>query len=130
MPRTPPSESTTPRRAPYSGYSDPFFPFFSSEKVFVSRERLSGFPEKGAGNFRGSLGNFQGTSGLMLSSTVRELQGKSQGNFRGSQVWGLSRSSGEPDSLAATRHICFQIPRVPENTKGGVQNVLFPQGCN
>ena len=36
------------------------------------------------GNFRGSLGNFRGTSGLLLSSTVRELPGKSPKNFRGS----------------------------------------------
>ena len=53
------------------------------------------------GNFRGSLGNFRGTSGLLFSSTVRELPGKSpktsgelpgkSGDFRG--------SSGEPDSL-------------------------------
>ena len=64
-----------------------------SEKVFVSQESVSGFPEKGAdlrgspgslGNFRGSLGNFRGTSGLLLSSTVRELPGKSPKNFRGS----------------------------------------------
>ena len=68
-----------------------------SEKVFVSQERVSGFPEKLAdlrgspgnfrgspGNFRGSLGNFRGTSGLLLSSTVRELPGKSPKNFRGS----------------------------------------------
>ena len=61
-----------------------------SEKVFVSQERVSGFPEKGAdlrgslGNFRGSLGNFRGASGLLLSSTVRELPGKSLKNFRGS----------------------------------------------
>ena len=51
---------------------------------------MSGFPEKGAdlrgspGNFRGSLGNFRGTPGLLLSSTVRELPGKSPKNFRGS----------------------------------------------
>ena len=63
-----------------------------SEKVFVSQEMVSGFPEKGAdlrgslGNFRGSLGNFRGTSGLLLSSTVRELPGKSlktSGEVRG-----------------------------------------------
>ena len=58
---------------------------------------MSGFPEKGAdlwgslgnfrrspGNFRGSLGNFRGTPGLLLSSTVSELPGKSPKNFRGS----------------------------------------------
>ena len=62
----------------------------------MSQERVSGFPEKGAdlrgslGNFRGSLGNFRGTSGLLLSSTVRELPGKSPKNFRGSSgnFWG------------------------------------------
>ena len=56
---------------------------------FVSQERVSGFPEKGAdlrgspgnfrgslGNFRGSLGNFRGTSGLLLSSTVWRTSGE------------------------------------------------------
>ena len=76
---------------------------------FVCQERVSGFPEKGGnfreslGNFRGSLGNFRGTSGLLLSSTVRELPGKSLKTFeevRGTsgEVRGLDRSSGEPDS--------------------------------
>ena len=36
------------------------------------------------GNFRGSSGNFRGTLGFLLSSTVRELPGKSPKNFRGS----------------------------------------------
>ena len=82
-----------------SGGSVPKKPLarLASEKVFVSQERVSGFPEKGAdlrgslgnfwgslGNFRGSLGNFRGTSGLLLSSTVRELPEKSPKNFRGS----------------------------------------------
>ena len=62
------------------------------------------------GNFRGSLGNFRGTSGLLFSSTVRELPGKSpktsgEGGTSG-EVRGLSRSSGEPDSFPATRQIC------------------------
>ena len=34
----------------------------SSEKVFASQERVSGFPEKGA-DLRGSLGNFRGSPG-------------------------------------------------------------------
>ena len=51
-----------------------------SEELSVSRQRVSGFPEKGAdlwgglgnfrgspGNFRGSLGNFRVTSGLLLN---------------------------------------------------------------
>ena len=33
------------------------------------------------GNFRGSLGNFRGTPGLLLSSTARELPGKSPKNL-------------------------------------------------
>ena len=91
----------------------------NSEKVFVSQERVSGFPEKEAdlrgslGNFRGSLGNFRGTSGLLFSSTVRELPGsrrKTSGEVRGTsgEVRGLPRSSGEPDSLPATRQSCLQ----------------------
>ena len=43
------------------------------------------------GNFRGGLGNFRGTSGLLLTSTVRELPGKSPKKFRGSR----RKSSGE-----------------------------------
>ena len=97
-----------------------------SEKVFVSQERASGFPEKGA-DLRGSpgtsgevwgtswrsLGNFWGTSGLLLSSAVRELPGKSpktSGEVWGTsgEVRGLPRSSGEHDSLPATRQICLQ----------------------
>ena len=105
----------------------------SSEEVFVTHERVSGFPEKGAdlwgslGNFRGSPGNFQGspgnfrgylenfrgTSGLLLNSTVRELPGKSPGNFRGSSgnfrgSPERSRNSGEHDSLPATRQMCLR----------------------
>ena len=69
------------------------------------------------GNFRGSLGNFRGSSGLLLSSTVREvpgkwLPGKWPKNFRG-EVRGVSRSSGEPDSLPTTRQICLQNLRQP-----------------
>ena len=80
----------------------------------MSQERVSDFPEKGADlRVRGGLGKFQGTSGLLLSSTVRELPGKSpktSGEVRGTsgEVRGLSRSSGEPDSLPATRQICLQ----------------------
>ena len=74
----------------------------------MSQERVSGFPEKGAdlrgspgnfwgslGNFRGSLGNFRGTSGLLLSSTVRELPGKSPKNFRGKFFGELPGKSGD-----------------------------------
>ena len=89
----------------------------------MSQERVSGFPESqgltrknfqgSLGSLRRSLGNFWGTSGLLLSnlsSTVRELPGKSPGNFRGNsgEVQGLSRSSGEPDSLPVTCQICLQ----------------------
>ena len=68
-----------------------------SKKLQLLRERFceSGegvsLPRERSGNFRGSLerfpgslGNFRGTSGLLLSSTVRELPGKSPKNFRGS----------------------------------------------
>ena len=84
----------------------------SEEGVRLPRETadLRGSP----GNFRGSLGNFRGTSGLLFSSTVRELPGKSpktSGEVRGTsgKVRGLSRSSGEPDSLPVTRQICLQV---------------------
>ena len=59
-----------------------------SERVFVSQERVSGFPEKGLtsgevrGNFRGSPGNFRG----------------SLGNFRGTWIavkFHSERTSGE-----------------------------------
>ena len=85
----------------------------------MSQKRVSGFPEKGAdlrggpGKFRRSPGNFRGTSGLLFSSTVRGLPGKSpktSGEVRetSGEVRGLSRSSGEPDSLPVTRQICLQ----------------------
>ena len=82
--------------------------FDVQRKFFASQERVSGVPEKGAdlrgspgnfrgslGNFRGSLGDFRGTSGLLLSSTVRELLGKSPKNFRGS----LGNFRGSPGSF-------------------------------
>ena len=61
----------------------------SEEGVRLPRETadLRGSPGNfpgSPGNFRGSLGNFRGTSGLLFSSTVRELPGKSPKNFRGS----------------------------------------------
>ena len=61
----------------------------SGEGVRLPREGadLQGSPGNfrgSPGNFRGSLGNFRGTSGLLLSSTVRELPGKSPKNFQGS----------------------------------------------
>ena len=61
----------------------------SGEGVRLPRERgrppgKSGNFWGSLGNFQGSLGNFRGTSGLLLSSTVRELPGKSPKNFRGS----------------------------------------------
>ena len=61
----------------------------SGEGVRLPRERADLWGSPGnfrgsPGNFRGSLGNFQGTPGLLLSSTVRELPGKSPKNFRGS----------------------------------------------
>ena len=72
----------------------------------MSRERVAGFPEKGAdlrgsrenfweslGNFRGSLGNFRGSSGLLLSSTVKELPGKSPKTS--GEVRGTSGNSGD-----------------------------------
>ena len=90
----------------------------SEEGVRLPRETadLRGSPGNfrgSPGNFRGSLGNFRGTSGLLFSSTVRELPEKSpktSGEVRGTsgEVRGLSRSSGEPDSLPVTRQICLQ----------------------
>ena len=119
------------------------------ERVFVHDCRrqgcVSGFPEKGAdlrgspgnfrgspGNFRGSPGNFRGTSGLLFSSTVRELPGKlpkTSGEVWGTsgEVRGLSRSSGEPDSLPVTRQICLQIVE-PGDTVGAVFDLLIERG--
>ena len=102
----------------------------SIRESFCESGEVSGFPEKRAdlrgspgnfrgspGNFRGGLGHFRGTSGLLLSSTVRELPGKSLKNFRGSlgkfrEVRGLPRSSGEPDPLPAAHQLCLQIRSV------------------
>ena len=75
-----------------------------------SQGNLRGSPE----DFRGSLGNFRGIFGMLLCFTVRELPGKSPENFWGSlgNFWGspgISRSSGEPDSLPVTRQICLQF---------------------
>ena len=63
--------------------------FESGEGVRLPRDRADLWGSPGnfrgsPGNFRGSLGNFRGTPGLLLSSSVRELPGKSPQNFRGS----------------------------------------------
>ena len=55
---------------------------------------------------------------MLFSSTVRGLPGKSpktSGEVRrtSGEVQGLSRSSGEPDSLPVTRQICLQRKRNP-----------------
>ena len=69
------------------------------------------------GNFRGSLGNFRGTSGLLSSSTVRELPGKSPKNFRGIRMG----KSGD-------------FPREVLNGVGvdgvGVKFPIFPVNCS
>ena len=91
----------------------------------MSQERVSGFPDKGltSGEVRETSGEVRGTSGevwklpgnlwLLSSSTVRELPGKhpkASGEVRGTsgEAWGLSRSSGELDSLPATRQMYLQ----------------------
>ena len=89
-----------------------YYRSYSCESIFresfcESREGVR-LPEKGAdlrgspgnlrgslGNFRGSLGNFRGTPGLLLSSTVRELPGKSPKDFRGS----LGNFRGSPGTF-------------------------------
>ena len=54
----------------------------SGEGVRLSREELNSGELLGkSGELLGSLENFRGSSGLLLSSTVRELPGKSPGNF-------------------------------------------------
>ena len=74
--------------------------------------RTSGEVRETSGEVRGTSGEVWETSGesprLLLSSTARELPGKSPKNS--GEVWGtseevrgLSRSSGEPDPLPATR---------------------------
>ena len=92
----------------------------------MSQERVSGFPEKGAdlrgspgnfrgspGNFRGRLGNFRGTSGYCWVPQWQNFRGsrrKTSGEVRGTsgEARELPRSSGEPDSLPATRQIYLQ----------------------
>ena len=58
-------------------------------------------------NFRGSLGNFRGTSGLLLSSTVRELPGKSpktSGEVRGTSGLAKFVSKCRAKGPATGRH--------------------------
>ena len=98
-------------------------PLLNSEKVFVSQERVSGFPEKGA-DFRGSpatSGEVWGTSGevwetsgdqrIAIKFHSERTSGEVSENFRGSsgEVRGLPRRSGELDSLPVTRQICLQF---------------------
>ena len=93
----------------------------------MSQERVSGFPEKGA-DLRGSpgtsgevwetSGEVWETSGEPLDcclvpewQNLRGSRRKISGEVRGTsgEVGGLPTSSGEPDSLPATRQICLQI---------------------
>ena len=119
-----------------------FRPFFDililSETVFASRERVSGFPEKGAdlrgspgnfqgspGNFRGSLGNFRGTLGLLLGSTVRELPGKSPKNFWGS----LGNFRGSPGDFPEARGSLLPSQRLAKSVSNfNVFGVRGPLG--
>ena len=105
----------------------------------MSQERVSGFPDKGAdlrevGELPGKSGELPGKSGQLPGKSgelpeklwiavkfhnERELPGKSPGEVRGTcgEVPGLSRSSGEPDSLPVTRQIGLQklSLKVPED---------------
>ena len=100
---------------------------FLQRKFFVSQKRTSGFPEKRAdlrgspgtsGEVRGASGEVWETSGEPLDcysvphqedfpGSRRKLPGKFGGTS--GEVRGLSRSSGEPDSLPVTRQICLQF---------------------
>ena len=68
-------------------------------------------------------------NGFPIQSTVREVSGKSPGNFWGSarkfwEVQGLSRSSGEPDSSQATRQNCLQgLEQIVISLAGKCRNV-------
>ena len=77
----------------------PFMIIFCCEELIVSHQRVSGLPEVDPVEVRLLLG----TSDLLLKFTVREVLGKSPGNFWGSsgkksgksKDQRLSRSSGE-----------------------------------
>ena len=104
-----------PTGPPLPGTPPPY-----SEKVFVSQERVSGFPEKGAdlrgspelpgkfGELPGKFGELPGNlwiagrfhSERISGEVAEKLPGKS-GDF--------PRSSGQPDSFPATRQICLQL---------------------
>ena len=98
------------------------FPSQISEKVSVSQERVSGLPEKGAdlwgspgtsGEVLGTSGEVSETSGEPLGAGrfhSERIPGKLPKNFQATsgEVRGLPRSSGEPDSLPATRQISLQ----------------------
>ena len=110
--------------------------------IFVSHERVSGFPEKGltsgevqktSREVRGTSGEVWRTSresGMLLSSTVRELPGKSPGTS--GKVWGLPEARGSltgPDSPPpATRQICLQLFGAENIPNNKTQTNLF-WGC-
>ena len=71
-------------------------------------------------NFWGSLGQFCGTSGLLLISAVREVAGKSLGNFwevggNCSKSREFPEAPGKSDSLSVTRQNCHQFPLICVN---------------
>ena len=92
-----------------------------SEKVFVSQERVSGFPKKGA-DLRGSpgtSGEVWGTSGEVwetsggfhserTSGEVAENFRGSSGNFRGSPGTSQKLGGAWLPTIPVTRQICLQ----------------------
>ena len=89
----------------------------------MSQERVSAFPEKRA-DLRGSpgtsgevsqtsgkFGKLPGNLRIAVKFHSERTSGEVAENFRGSSgnFRGSPRSSGEPDSLPATRQICLQI---------------------
>ena len=97
---------------------------YDSAKVFVSQERVSGFPEKAA-DLQGSPGNVAGGSGKLQGNlwiavkfhsertsgeVAGKLPGKSPGNFRGSR----RGTSGE---------VAAELPgKSPGNFRGSLGN--------
>ena len=107
----------------------PEAPFLSQRKFWWVRRRCQASQRKGltSGEVQGTsreVGNFWGTSGLLSSSTVRELPGTS------GEVRGLSRSSGEPDSLPATRQICLRLSVASFRTTELSPDLLFRVACD
>ena len=117
---------------------------YCSEKAFVSQERVSGFPEKGAdlrgslGTFRGSPGNFRGNSGklpgnlwIAVKFHSKRTSGEVAGELSGKSGELLGKSKDLPEALPEARENRSDSPNLSSNctTGGSILNLAVRESA-